>query len=89
MERDEDEVKWSEDDIPPQFREDGYPSPEGKKRCPTCSNEIPEEAIRCLFCGRHIQVASGVLGSLTQKPWRIVLIIATLLALASVLSWVF
>ena len=87
-EPEEDAADWSEEDIPPQFREE-FPEPsEGKKLCPSCRNEIPEDAIRCLFCGRHVPVDSGFLNLFNRYPFRAIALVGALLGLVSVLAWV-
>ena len=86
-EPDEESVEWSEGEIPPQFREDESEPAEGKKRCPTCQNEISEEAIRCLFCGRHVPVHSGFMSALLRYPPRAVGTAAALIALFTLLIW--
>ncbi|MBI2870078.1 MAG: hypothetical protein HYY14_00030 [Candidatus Omnitrophica bacterium] len=86
-EREGEVPEWSEADIPRRFRDDYSEPAQGKKRCPSCQNEIPEEAVRCLFCGRHVPVAAGFLSSMGRYPFRIIAVAGALLALAGVLTW--
>jgi uncharacterized paraquat-inducible protein A len=83
---DDDEI-WQEEEIPPQFREDMTEESTQKKACPQCRSEIPEDAIRCLYCGCHVPVDSGLFGKLKLYPYRVITIIAAMLALLSLWRW--
>jgi len=81
----EDEDFLEPEEVPARFREEYTGSSEQKRPCPHCHQSIPDDAVRCFFCGESVPVQSGLMSWLRDQAATIWFLIVVAMIIFSFL----
>ncbi|MDX9701651.1 MAG: zinc-ribbon domain-containing protein [Candidatus Auribacterota bacterium] len=58
-------------------------------RCPKCGSEVPEDNLRCFFCGSMLDISVGPLSFIANKKGGLVISIIAIITILFLLKWFF
>jgi len=58
-------------------------------KCPNCGQEIPEDNLRCYFCGSMLDISVGPLSFIANRKGGVIAALVALGLIILLLSWLF
>ncbi len=59
------------------------------RKCPSCKQIVPEENLRCFYCGRLLDVSYGPLSFLANSNRGLIAVIIAVILLIIFFAWLF